>query len=406
MVHRSDGASAVVPRPASADGAGTALRLVSLLLVAACLRPTLTSVGPVLTSIGEDENLSRTALGMLGTVPLVAFAIVAPAVNRQVRRVGVERAVVLASLGLAGGTLLRSLPGVVMLWAGTAAAAVCVAVGNVLLPSLVKRDYADRTAEVTGACSTVMALVAAVASATAVPLAAQLPGWRWSLVVWALPALVVAVVWWPRVQRTDPFGEVITENPRTAPLWRSAVAWQVTAFFGLQSTSFYLLITWLPSIESARGSAPATAGWHLFLYQVAGIVACLAVTPLLGRRTDQRISGVVVSFLMAFAMCGMLLAPGAAVLWVLIAGTSSGAAFVLALTVIGLRCRTTGQTTRLSGMAQTIGYGFAAAGPVAAGWLNERLGTWTPVLMGVVAIAVVQLTVSWWTGRPRQVQTG
>ena len=54
------------------------LEAVTVLLVAACLRPLITSVGPVLDDIGEDANASEVALGLLGSLPLIAFALVSP----------------------------------------------------------------------------------------------------------------------------------------------------------------------------------------------------------------------------------------------------------------------------------------------------------------------------------------
>lgn len=61
------------------------------------------------------------------------------------------------------------------------------------------------------------------------------------------------------------------------------LAWQVAAYVGLQSTAFYVLVNWLPTVEQDLGVSPTRAGWHLSVFLVAGIVSNLA-TPLLMRR--------------------------------------------------------------------------------------------------------------------------
>ncbi|MBH0121238.1 MFS transporter, partial [Rhodococcus sp. CX] len=183
--------------------------------------------------------------------------------------------------------------------------------------------------------------------------------------------------------------------------WRSGVAWQVTAFMGLQSTTFYLLVTWLPSVEASLGVDAATAGWHSFAYQVVGIVAGLGATVLMGRRADQRMLAIVGGAILVVAVAGLLLVPDLVLLWAIVAGISSGTTFVLAMALFGLRTRTVAQTAQLSGMAQCVGYLLAMCGPIAAGVLFDVTGTWTPVLILIAVCAVGQSLVGGFAGRDR-----
>ncbi len=387
-----------------------ALKLVAVLLVAGCLRPALTSVGPVLDMIGADTGLGTTALGVLGALPLLAFAVLSPLVHVPGQRFGAERVVLWALAALAAGIVVRSLPGAAWLWAGTALVGAAIAVGNVLVPSIVKRDHPGAVSRVTGGYTSVMTGFAALASGVAVPIAvATGDGWRWSLAVWAGPAVVAAAVWALRMRGTRARAAAATaaaaapDAPATRerPVWRSAIAWQVTLFMGLQSTAFYLMVTWLPTIETARGVNAGAAGWYLFLFQAVGIVSGLAVTAVMGRRADQRAVGALVSVPMAAAMAGMLWAPGWSPVWAVIAGISSGGSIVVALALIGLRTRTFLHTAKLSGMAQSVGYLLAATGPIAAGWLADSSGSWTPVLVLIAVLALAQACVALWAGRDR-----
>jgi MFS transporter, CP family, cyanate transporter len=377
------------------------LAMVTVLLVAANLRAAITSVGPVLDLIGVGAGLSSTALGVLGAVPLLTFAAVSPAVHLLSRRVGVERAVLVALITLMIGTIVRSLPGPnVSLWLGTVLLGASIAVGNVLLPVIVKTGFPNRVAVLTGVYTSVMSGVAALASGVSVALAG-LGGWRLALGIWAALGVPAVLLWAPRLRAAATDTAPPPGAGAGASMWTAPVAWYVALFMALQSTSFYLLITWLPSIEAGHGVSASTAGWHLFGFQLVGIVAGLATGPVIRRRRDQRAIGVVLSALMVIAMTGLLLAPGAVLLWVTFAGISAGGAIVLALTLIGLRTRTAGDTGRLSGMAQGVGYLVAAGGPVGVGALHDRTGGWTWPLLAEISVAVVQLFVALLVGRDR-----
>ena len=369
----------------------------TVFLVALCLRPAITAVGPLLPQIGVDEGLGEAAQGLLGALPLLAFALVSPQVHRVSGRLGMERAVLAALIVLAVGTVVRSYTGDVGLWAGTVVIGCAIAVGNVLVPAIVKRDYAANVSRATGFYTAFITLAASLASAVAVPVADAVD-WRLSLAVWAGPALLVAVAWAPRAG-SAPHVDAVRSGGDGA-VWRQRRAWMITAFMGLQSTCFYVLVTWLPTIEVADGVSERTAGLHLFLFQGMGIIGGLAIPVLLRDPERRPVGAAVASLPVVVATAGLLAAPGAAVLWAAIAGLGQGAALVTALTLISLGGRTQGETTRLSGMAQSLGYLLAAAGPVAAGVLAEQTGGWRATLMMVAGLGVLQTAAGAAAGRP------
>jgi len=392
--------------PASRTSGGRmahAYLLVTVLVVAANLRGAITAVGPVIDDLGDDQGLSAGALGLLGAVPLLTFAVVSPLVHGLARRLGTEPAVGVALWALAAGTALRSVvavPG--SLWVGTVLLAAAIAVGNVLVPALVKRDFPDHVPTVTGVYSAVMSGFAAIASGIAVPLAA-IGGWQLALGAWAGLALLGALLWLPRTRAHTPPPDDDPQPLGVAP-WSSATAWQVALYMGLQSSVFYLLVTWLPQIEHDRsGTTHSAAGWLLFAMQIVGILAGLATGPILHRRHDQRAVAAGVSALMVVAAAGLIVAPGAHVVWVLVAGVSAGASLVVALSLFGARTRTAHDAGRLSGMAQGVGYLIAAGGPTVAGLLHDATGTWVTTLALVACVASAQLVVGLLAGRDRYV---
>ncbi|MFD5830986.1 CynX/NimT family MFS transporter [Lentzea sp. NPDC060358] len=372
----------------------------SVFLVALNLRPALTSVGPLLPRIGQEAGLGESAQGLLGALPLLAFAAISPLVQHPARRFGLERTLLAALVVLALGMALRSGAGDAGLWAGTAVAGCAIAIGNVLVPTVVKRDYRSNVSMATGVYSACITVGASIASGVAVPLA-DAAGWRGALAFWAIPALVVAVLWLPRAWTGGPVAEPAVAGGPAVSVWRQPAAWLVTAFMGLQSTTFYVLVTWLPTVEISAGVPAGQAGAHLFVYQLVGVGAGLAIPRLMRRGDDVRAAAVTASAPVAAGVAGLLLAPGWSVVWAVVAGLGSGASLVVALTLIGLRGRGQHGTTQLSGMAQSLGYLLAALGPVVAGLLAERTGSWTASLVVVGVLACAQLAAGIAAGRPR-----
>jgi CP family cyanate transporter-like MFS transporter len=363
--------------------------IAAVLVAAVCMRPPLTAVGPVLTLIGADTGLSHTMLGLLSALPLLAFAAVSPLVHGPARRIGIERTVAWALAAVAVGSAFRALPGQPELWVGTAVAGAGIAVCNVLIPVVVRRDHPARVALMTALYSATLGTAAAIASGVAQPLSHLPGGWRWSLGIWAVPAVVAAVVWLRRRNRPEAAAAPAETDP--TPVWRSAAAWRLTAVMGLQSTTFYILVAWLPSIATSQGASDALGGWYLFAYQVVGILSGLALPAVL-HRTGTAATGLLVSAPLVLACLGLIAVPAGLPAWVLLAGVSSGAALVYALTRISLAARSSPHATRLSGMAQSVGYLLAATGPVVVGWLRDATGSFTPALVLVATLAALQAT--------------
>ncbi|WP_343965463.1 MFS transporter [Kribbella koreensis] len=365
----------------------------SVFLVALCLRPAITAVGPLLPQIGLDEGLGEGALGVLGALPLVAFGLASPLVHRLPKWLGMERAVFVSLLVLAAGSVLRSYTGSVGLWLGTLVIGASIAVGNVLVPVLIKRDYAGHVSRAMSIYTAFITGGAALASAIAVPVAAG-SNWRLALAIWGGLALVVALIRIPAHSSSAPLpAEPADDNTPLVSVWRQPMAWLVTAYMGLQSTSFYVFVTWLPTIELSHGFSEQAAGIHLFLFQGFGLVGGLAIPWLMRNPRSQRAGAVTASIPIVVALLGLLLAPKLVIAWTIIGGLGQGAALVAALSLISIRGRSHHETTQLSGMAQSIGYLLAATGPALAGYLTELTTTWTTTLIVFTTLATLQILI-------------
>lgn len=388
--------------------------LLGILLIAANLRPSITAVGPVLDDISSSLGLSNGVASVLISIPLLAFGLFSPVAPWIARRLGLEGSLAAALTLLALATVIRSLPWTPALWIGTALLGAAIAVMNVVLPSLVKHDYPNRVGQITGLYAAVLSGVAAIAAGVAVPIAGLAPeGWRLSLGIWAVLAVVGVGALAPQlrrsVRRREPLPPVelpvATDGPRPyrSP-WTSAIGWQVTIFMGVQSIVYFTLITWLPSIEQSTGVSPATAGLHQFMLNTAGIVGSLLTAAAVHRRADdQRPVAAAAAVLIAIGIGGELAAPSLSAVWVCIMGLGTGASIALALSLFVLRAGHARQATELSGMAQSVGYLLAAAGPVAIGILHDATGSWAAALVAILGLVATQLVVSLLAARNRQV---
>ncbi len=395
------------PSPATSErttAAPSPLLLVGVVLMAANMRPLATTVGPVIHQIDAGLRLSGAAAGLLLTIPVLCFGVVAPLAAPLQRRLGIARTVALILCAVIAGLLLRVSGGVVPLFAGTALAAAGAACGNVLLPVVVRRSFAARVGRVSALYTTALVGTAAVAAAVTVPLAHVIGrGWRGGLAIWSVPAIVALVVWLPQLRRcaAAPARED-GRHARMREITRHRLTWQLTLFFATQSWGFYATLAWLPSIFEAHGTGSTNAGLLLGLSGIMAVPAALAVPSLATRLHDQVQLAVALTAITLVGYGGLLFAPsGAPALWAVLIGFGQGACFPLALTMIVLRSGSARLTAGLSTHVQCVGYLLAAAGPFVIGALHDASGSWTVSLIVLMAILVPQALCGAGAGRAR-----
>ncbi|EAA9516459.1 CynX/NimT family MFS transporter [Salmonella enterica subsp. salamae] len=387
----------------SPRGKQGALLIAGILMIATTLRVTFTGAAPLLETIRTDYGLSTAQTGLLTTLPLLAFALVSPLAAGIARRFGMERSLFAAMLLICAGIALRSLPSAALLFAGTAIIGCGIALGNVLLPGLIKRDFSQHVARLTGAYSLTMGAAAALGSALVVPLALHSFGWRGALLMLMLFPLLAFLIWLPQWRTTRSANLSSSRALHERGIWRSPLAWQVTLFLGLNSLIYYVIIGWLPTILISHGYSEAQAGSLHGLLQLATAAPGLAIPLILHRFNDQRWIAALVSLLCATGAAGLWFVPGQAVIWTLLFGFGSGATMILGLTFIGLRASSAHQAAALSGMAQSVGYLLAACGPPVMGKLHDASGSWYLPLSGVTVLAIVMAIFGLYAGRDREI---
>ncbi len=381
---------------------GTATRwllAVSLVLIAFNLRPVFSSASALLPEIRSELGLSALGTSLLTTIPVICLGLFSPLAPRLAQRIGAERTLLLAVFLLATGTALRGLSSLPLLFFGTALAGACIAIGNVLLPGLVKRDFPDRTALMTGFYTMALCAGAAGAAGLSLPVEKALGGSLGAaLAFWALPAFVVALIWLPQALRSAKPAK--GSGIRIEGLWRDRLAWQVTLFMGLQSALAYCVFGWLVPILRERGIDGVTAGAIVSVSVMVQAASCIVAPQIAVRGRDQRLINVTLVVFAVVALLGLLFAPLSTIwIWAVLQGIGQGGLIAVAMTAIVLRSPDSHVAAHLSGMAQFIGYLLAAIGPLLVGLIRSWTGSFSATALLFVALGLGAAINGWGAGR-------
>lgn len=393
---------------------GRILAFVGIVLVALTMRTAVGAMSPILGYITSEVPLDHLVLSVIGAAPPLVFGLSGLVAPLASRRLGLEGALLAATVLGGLGHLIRALaPDATVLLVGTVLALLGAGVSNVLLPPIVKRYFPGRIGVVTALYVTVMSLGATVPPVVAVPVA-DVAGWRFSLGMWALLAVIAAIPWvWQLLFRgrhvenldTEARGIEAANAGIGRRLFRSPIAWTMTLLFGVTSMEVYAMFAWLPSLAAElSGVEPAQAGVLLGIFALGGIPCALAVPVLVARLRSPSPLIVVGMVLFVAGLGGFLLAPRAApLLWTIFIALGP-LVFPLVLTLINVKSRTQVGAVALSGFVQGIGYAIGALGPLVVGILRDASGGWTVPLWFMLAILVLWIPSVFVLRTPRYVE--
>jgi len=374
--------------------------MTTIVLLALNLRTLVASLPPLLTDVRADLGLSAFAAGLLTALPVLGFGAFAPLAPRLTRRVSIERVLLGCALLTAVAASLRGAGGAAPLFAGCALAGLAVALAQAVLPVFIRLRHPQMTGMLTGAYSMSLTLGAALAAALAVPLEEALGSWEASLAAWAVPALIAAVVWLPAARRPG----TTVSGPPAPGLWRNRLAWNVSLFMGVQSMAFYAGLSWIPTVLEDAGFSEGEAGALQALGAIVQLVPAFAVPVLAARSRDQvGLLLAIVGFSVA-GVIGLILAPAAAVAWMLIFGIGQGGALGLGLILPVLRGSDGPTVAALTAMSLCVGYMVAATGPWVLGAVHDATGGWTVALVVLAAICVLELAPGLPASRARKLE--
>lgn len=379
--------------------------LVALLALAFNLRPVAVSVGPVLAEISGDIGLSGSLAGLLTSLPTICFAVfgaLAPAVARRFGdHLAIGIALVLLIVGQVGRLMVDGSASFLLL---SMVALSGMALANVLMPSLVRRHYPGRIGMATALYSLTMTIGVTLASATTVPLANALGGWRAAFAAWVVAAAAALLCWLPLLGQREPVRSHELARVTLGQIARTRLGWALAVFFGIQSSQAYSIFGWLPSVYRSAGLDEVQAGLMLGIATGVGIIPAFLIPAYAARTRNPSVLFVSLMVFLVAGYLGLMLAPTSAPwLWAvfLALGTAS---FPLLLALFGTRARTPVATAALSGFAQSVGYVIATLGPLSFGILHARTDSWTPSIVLQLVLVVPMLIAGLYACRPLLVE--
>lgn len=395
-----------VPQPPEPEKQSKALRILlglSLVLIAANLRPVFSSVSVLLPEIIDATGMSGVAAGVLTTLLVVCLGVFAPFAPRLAQRFGAEKVLLFVLVALTIGTAIRGIGNSASLYIGATLAGAAIATGNVLLPGVVKRDFPKTAAIMTGLYTMALCGGAAAAAGFTIPIEHMLGGsWNLALAFWALPAALVLALWLPQALRAK--HNVAHSGFKVMGLWKDKLAWQVTLFMGLQSSMAYVVFGWLAPILREQGLSATAAGGLVSFSIMVQVITCLAIPSIAVRQKSQSLLNVVLCMSAALPLIGFLYLPQWS-FWLLaiIQGFGQGGLIAAAMMVIVLRSPDSHTAAHLSGMAQCIGYTLASVGPLVVGLIHSATGSFAACGLFFALIGLGAAINGWGAGRSKHV---
>ena len=372
--------------------------ILGILFISFNLRAPLTAVGSIVDLIKNEYTLNNTVAGFITTIPLIAFALISPFVAKIANKIGQAKVMMFGLLLIFVSGLFRSYLGPIGLFLGTALIGTGIAIGNVVIPGLIKHHFTNKVGIITSIYVTGMCVFAALGAGVSIPLATEFQlGWHHTLAVWVVLALFTILIWAPQVFKKQVPAQVAAQAAgveKTTSVWTDKLAWGVTFFMGIQSLIFYSLVAWLPTIVLSKDFSSTFASSMAFLFQIMAIPATLVVPTLCDKFKDQRILVVVTTVIYGIGIGLFLIGTTSTIITIatILMAIGMGGSISLSIAFIALRSPDKAKAAELSGMSQSAGYLFAALGPILLGLIYDLTNSWTlPIVIFLVLLVLLTL---------------
>jgi len=365
------------------------LLLIALIALALNLRSPFTAVAPIVGEIQAELQINKTVAGLLTSIPVLCFGLLAPVASRCIARTSVETSILISLSGVLAGIGLRSSGGISLALAGTFLIGASITIGNIVSLVLIARDFPTRAATVMGLYTSALNVGPMLTAGLSEPLAKAI-GWRWALVSWGILAIKALVLWWRIIVRRR-IARLALDAQATATLLnpippvadathvlRRPVVWLLVAGFAAHLFIYYGLAAWLPEyLQHAARMSPTQAGFATAFFQLFALAGTLGV-PLLSStgRFARSTLLLVIAIAWLATTVGLILSPTLWPAWCMTGGFASGGGITVIFMLAMAAANGLDENRKISAAVQGLGYLIAASGPVLVGGLAEWTGSW------------------------------
>ena len=383
----------------------------ALCLCGVAMRMTILAMPPVIPQVHGELHMTETQVGLLVGLPLLLFAVAAIPGSLMIARIGPIRAVIAGMViaALAGAARAAAID-VWTLYAAVLATGFGVAIMQPSMPVLVREWTPSRIALGTLAYTSGMLIGATLPPLFTLSYILPLVGgsWRLNLVLWAVPALLIAPLFLSLSPKRSGSAAAMAANSLWWPNFKDPLVWLLGLTFGSNNSPYFAMNAFIGDYLAHEGKADLlgpTLSW-LNGSQIVALVLLLALSGRLQRRVWPF---VIFGPLLLAAMLVIIFVPGHfASANAAIIGAAGAFGFATAVTMTPilalapLLAKPTDVARTAAGMF-TIAYGCAIIIPTISGALWDATGKpWTafaPLCFCAVTLTVLGIVLTKY--RPR-----
>ncbi|MDX1300818.1 cyanate transporter [Photobacterium sp.] len=372
---------------------GRLLILVALILVGLNLRPSMASIGPVLSSIRSDIPLSFTMVSLLTMLPVFTMGLAMFVGIRLGKKVGEHRLIAYSLLLISVATSYRYYaqnPADLLITATVAG--IGIALIQALIPKIIKTHFSNSIELFMGVYVTAI-MGGAALSASASPYIVEFSSnWRFGLSIWGGLAIVAFISWFGvRAYTEDQVGQDVDTKNQEA-IHKTPRAWLLGIFFGLGTSAYTCVLAWLPPYYFDLGWENKESGLILAFLTSIEVVAGLLIPAIASRNIDRR--GILIFLLVCIIVgfCGLITLPKSlALVWATLLGLGIGGLFPMSLIVTMDHVDNPSQAGKLTSFVQGIGYMIAAMSPLVAGYIKDSSSSFANAWAILASVAALMI---------------
>lgn len=352
------------------------------------LRPSITSVGPLLDVIQTDLGMSSVAASLITSLPVLCMGLFALFSIRLSNRFGIEKSLLLAMSLIFTATFYRGF--ITDGWSLIITAllsGIGIGIAGPLISGFIKRYFPEKLG-VISVYSVSMVIGASIATSFTIPLFNYFnESWQIALGLWSILSLVAALLLLPLLITTKT-AKVRVKTP-SFPATNNRVQLFVV-FFGCMAAVFYAIIAWLAPFAQSMGISQAKSGMILTLFTVIQIPVSFFIPFMVTKTGNRKIWLLIcsVSELIGIALLLGYFSPWIATLFL---GFGAGGLFPLALLIPIEEGNTSEEATSLSAQMQFGGFILGATGPLFFGLTKDVFNSYTPALVAILVVITIMI---------------
>ncbi|WP_438298383.1 MFS transporter [Sporosarcina sp. FA15] len=352
------------------------------------LRPSITSVGPLLDIIQTDLGMSGVTASLLTALPVFCMGLFSILAIKLNKRLGMEKSLLIAMSLIFVATFLRMfVHNSFLLFATALFSGIGIGIAGPLITGFIKK-YFPNNHGLMGVYSVSMVIGAAVASSLSVPTYQRMnESWQHALGFWSILAVPAFLLLIPLLNKAEKSTDTL---PISALFVKNKRVTLFMLFFGCMAAIFYSLTAWLAPIVQSMGFSYSQSGLILTLFTVIQIPISFLIPILVSKTGNRKVWLLVCSFSEIIGILILLLnySPWIATVFL---GIGAGGLFPLALLLPIQEAKNIEETVSWSAMMQFGGYLLGALGPAFIGLTIDVFDNFVPALGGLLIILCVML---------------